>query len=127
MKLRIARATNDIIGITKMYCDGLGFEVLASFKEHAGFDGVMLGNKGSAYHLEFTQEKNVKAPLSHSAESLMVFYIPDSSKFSAVENNMKDAGFKKVKSHNPYWDDYGCTYEDLEGYRVVLSRNDWNL
>lgn len=126
MKMRIARATNDLLSISKMYCDGLGMEVLGSFENHSGFDGMMIGNKSSSYHLEFTYQKGFEAPRSHSDESLLVFYLPDPSKFLQVETKMKEAGFKKVKSHNPYWDQNGCTFQDVEGYRVVLCRHDWD-
>jgi len=46
--LRVARASDDLDGVTAFYRDGLGFEVLYSFKDHEGFDGVMLGR--AAYH-----------------------------------------------------------------------------
>ena len=30
-----------------------------------------------------------------------------------------------VPSHNPYWDVRGKTFEDLDGYRVVLEQAEW--
>ncbi len=127
MKIRIARATNELIRISKMYCDGLGMEVLGSFEGHSGFDGIMIGSQSSSYHLEFTQQKGFKAPASHSEESLLVFYIPEPSKFQHIEAQMIEAGFTKTKSHNQYWDEHGCTFQDFEGYTIVLCRNDWQL
>ncbi len=41
--------------------------------------------------------------------------------------NMSTAGFKIVKSFNPYWDNSGKTFEDPEGYRVVLQNKTWDL
>jgi hypothetical protein len=49
------------VTVVKFYRDGLGFEVLSEFKDHDGFDGVMLGRKGAAYHLEFTRKAGHKA------------------------------------------------------------------
>jgi hypothetical protein len=120
MKLRVARATNDLKKISKMYAEGLNFQILASFQNHAGFDGVMLGRAGSDYHLEFTQEHNHQAPLSHSQESLIVLYLGDQQTNENYKNQMLNAGFKLVKAHNPYWDLHGVTLEDFEGYRIVL-------
>jgi hypothetical protein len=37
-----------------------------------------------------------------------------------------NAGFKQVVSLNPYWDIRGRTYEDSDGYRIVLQNDDWN-
>jgi len=36
------------------------------------------------------------------------------------------AGFVEVKSFNPYWDKLGRTFEDHDGYRVVLQRAAWS-
>jgi hypothetical protein len=43
--LRVARPTNDLPAVINFYRDGLGLTVLSEFKNHAGFDGVMLGHK----------------------------------------------------------------------------------
>jgi hypothetical protein len=59
--LRVARPTDKLAEVVKFYNDGLGFEVLYQFTDHDGFDGVMLGHKDAAYHLEFTR-KTVMPP-----------------------------------------------------------------
>ncbi len=79
----------------------------------------------SNYHFEFTQEKGSTAPFSSSPESLLVFYLPIQSDFNKIRNQMVNAGFNLVYSHNEYWDKHGCTFEDPEGYRVVLCKNEW--
>ncbi len=38
---------------------------------------------------------------------------------------MKAVGFEPVRSLNPYWDVRGRTFEDPDGYRVVLECADW--
>lgn len=35
------------------------------------------------------------------------------------------AGFNETKSYNPYWDVVGKTFEDIDGYRVVLQNRQW--
>jgi hypothetical protein len=59
--LRVARPTDDLDAIVRSYRDGLGFAVLAEFYDHDGFDGVMLGHAGAAYHLEFTRKAGHRA------------------------------------------------------------------
>jgi prolyl oligopeptidase len=39
---------------------------------------------------------------------------------------MKEAGFVLVPSYNPYWDTAGKTFEDVDGYRVVLQNQEWS-
>lgn len=125
VKLRIARATNQLNQIVEMYRTGLGLDIIGSFENHAGFDGIMLGGHQSDYHFEFTQEHGVTAPASHSSESLLVFYYPESSAWELAMNRMLQSGFKAVASHNPYWDQHGKTFEDIEGYRIVICHRDW--
>jgi len=40
---------------------------------------------------------------------------------------MRDAGFVPVPAFNPYWDGDGVTFQDPDGYRVVLQRGAWNV
>lgn len=119
--LRVARPTNNIQALIPFYCSGLGFHVLAEFAEHEGFDGIMLGHKGSAYHLEFTHSKVHDAGRSPTQDNLLVFYLPEDEEYRAALARMEGAGFEAVKSLNPYWDRCGRTYEDPDGYRVVLA------
>jgi len=123
--LRIARATEHLPEILKFYRDGLGFEVLGSFRDHAGFDGVMLGRPGAPYHLEFTQERGHPASRAPNEESLLIFYLPDEADWSLALDSMRCQGFLPVRSHNPYWDKHGRTFEDPDGYRVVLQHAAW--
>jgi hypothetical protein len=38
---------------------------------------------------------------------------------------MDAAGFQTVGSFNPYWNTRGRTYQDADGYRVVLQQAVW--
>lgn len=124
-KFRVARATNDLERTSVMYQTGLGLQVLASFADHDGFDGVILGSPGCEYHFEFTKEKGAVAPRSHSVENLLVLYFPEPSSFSNMCNQMLNTGFVAVKAHNEYWNQNGTTFEDFEGYRIVISSFNW--
>ena len=119
--LRIARPTNDFEAILRFYRDGLGLEVLESFSDHEGFDGVMLGQRGEAFHFEFTRERGVDAPRAPSDDHLLVFYLAGPAELAARVERMIANGFHPVASHNPYWDARGRTFEDADGYRVVLT------
>ena len=125
IKLRVARPTNDLTQILSFYRDGLGLEVIGEFHDHQEFDGIMLGKKGSPYHFEFTHQKNHKVPNAPSKDNLIVFYLPEKVEFNRAVERMKGKGFKPVTSYNPYWDRGGMTFEDHEGYRVVLYNGEW--
>jgi YycE-like protein len=123
--LRIARPVSDLAATQTMYCRGLGLGVLGRFEDHEGFDGVMLGVAGSGYHFEFTRSRKHTVVPTPTAEDLVVFYIPKSAEWQSACADMLAAGFKRVAAFNPYWDARGRTYEDRDGYRVVLQNDEW--
>jgi hypothetical protein len=125
-KIRFARPTDNLNTITKMYIIGLGFKELFSFKDHNGFDGIIIGHPDHIYHFEFTSQKKHIVGKCPNKEHLIVFYIPDKNEWIDQCQKMLDAGFKVVKSFNPYWDNLGKTFEDIDGYRVVLQNQNWD-
>jgi hypothetical protein len=124
-QLRVARPADNLEQVAEMYRQGLGFEVLAAFEDHDGFDGVMLGLPGAQYHLEFTHHRGQTAGKAPTEDHLLVFYLPDSQEWSDACERMVRAGFRRVSSYNPYWDRQGRTFEDVDGYRVVLQCASW--
>jgi Glyoxalase/Bleomycin resistance protein/Dioxygenase superfamily. len=123
--LRVARPTDNIPEIVRFYRDGLGFDVIASFEDHQGFDGVMLGHAGLSYHLEFTHHRGHSAGKAPTEENLLVLYLPDKSEWQQAVDRMIAQGYEPVKSYNPYWDVRGKTFEDADAYRVVLQGASW--
>lgn len=123
--LRVARPTDHLDEVVEFYRDGLGFEVLGSFEDHEGFDGVMLGRRGAPYHLEFTRHRGHEAGRAPTPDNLLVFYLPDAGAWRAAVARMRARGYEPVKSYNPYWDARGVTFEDADGYRVVLQQAAW--
>ncbi len=124
--MRVVRPTNNLQAIGKMYAEGLGFEILSQFEGHDGFDGIVLGHKNHPYHLEFTHQRGTSVGMAPTQDNLIAFYIPDSNEWEAACSRIQAAGFYQVPSYNPYWDVAGKTYEDLDGYRVVLQNREWS-
>lgn len=124
--LRIARPVSDLSRAQSMYCHGLGLRVFGNFENHEGFDGVMLGLPGASYHFEFTQCRAHPVVPAPTVEDLTVFYVPVLSEWQGACADMLAAGFKQVASFNPYWDVRGRTFEDPDGYRVVLQNTEWS-
>jgi catechol 2,3-dioxygenase-like lactoylglutathione lyase family enzyme len=124
--LRIARPTDDLAAIRNFYERGLGFELLFEFKNHDGFDGLMLGHPHAPYHLEFTRKQGHPAGRAPTPDNLLVFYVPDRAQWSSAVARLEEAGYKSVQAFNPYWDKHGRTFEDPDGYRVVLQNAGWS-
>lgn len=124
--LRIARPVRDLRHAVAQYQQGLGLEELASFADHDGFDGTMLGLRDADFHFEFTVCRRHPVTPQPTPEDLFVFYVPDHQAWTERCQAMRGAGFKEVESFNPYWSQQGCTFEDGDGYRVVIQRAAWN-
>ena len=124
-KIRVARPTDHLEEVVRFYSRGLGLTVLGSFQDHDGFDGVMLGHPGAAYHFEFTRKRGHTAGRAPTPDNLLVFYFPESERWHDAIERMRAAGYEPVAPFNPYWGRRGRTFEDPDGYRVVLQNESW--
>lgn len=122
--MRVGRPTDNLEQIAKMYADGLGFEIIGGFDGHGEFSGRMLGHPKHHYHLEFTTHSKEKAGRAPTLENLLVYYISDNAEFAEAINKISRSGFKKVTSFNPYWEGDAQTFEDVDGYRVVINNGE---
>lgn len=123
--LRIARPTDRLEEVTAFCRDALGFEVIGGFEGHEGFDGVMMGWPGAQWHLEFTRCQGHDAGRAPTEDNLLVLYLPDREVWRAAADRVQAFGASPVKAFNPYWDANGVTFEDPDGYRVVLQNAGW--
>jgi hypothetical protein len=123
--LRIARPVADLARSTFLYCRGLDLHVLGRFEDHDGFDGVMLGAPGG-YHFEFTRHRQHPVAPAPTVEDLVVLYLPAATEWRTACARMTAAGFRQVVSFNPYWERRGRTFEDHDGYRVILQNAGWS-
>jgi len=119
---RIARPTLNLELTTEFYTQALNLEKLSEFKDHEGFDGVMIGLPDWGHHLEFVYHptyrlKEVAAP---SKENLIVFYYETKKSYLEAIHRMELYGAKEVAPENPYWEGKAKLYEDPEGWRIVF-------
>ena len=125
--LRVARPTDDLAALRPFYCDGLGLHLLLEFVDHDGFAGLVLGHPQAPYHLEFTHQPGHVVGRAPTADNLLVFYLPDRAEWQAAVQRLAAVGYAPVPAYNPYWDERGRTFEDPDGYRVVLQQAAWQL
>jgi hypothetical protein len=116
---------NRLEEIAELYRVGLDLDELGRFADHQEFDGIILGHRGQPYHIEFTTKRGHVVSHAPTEDHLLVFYIPGRLDWEASSSRMIAAGFRHVRAFNPYWDVAGRTFEDPEGYRVVLQNEAW--
>ena len=75
-------------------------DLLFEFTAHDGFDGVMLGHKAAAYHLEFTRTHKAghRAGRAPTQENLLVFYLPDPDDWRRAVARLERHGYAAVPS-----------------------------
>ena len=125
-QLRIARPVTNLAASVAMYKQGCGMEVIGRFEDHDGFDGAMLGTIGEDFHFEFTFCRTHPIQPTPTNEDLLVFYYPEAEAWRQRCYSLLAAGFKEVPSFNPYWARNGRTFEDRDGYRLVIHQAAWS-
>jgi catechol 2,3-dioxygenase-like lactoylglutathione lyase family enzyme len=124
VQVRIARPTDQLDAVVRFYVEGLGLPRIGGFSDHAGYDGVMIGLPGRDYHLEFTQHIDGSPCPAPSRDNLLVFYVPDREAIARTASRLRSMGHDPVEPENPYWLDKARTFEDPDGWRIVLMNTE---
>jgi catechol 2,3-dioxygenase-like lactoylglutathione lyase family enzyme len=120
---RVARHTANLEAIERFYVDILGLKQMGTFEEE-DYQGVFIGERGQTWHLEYTQSK--EAPQHRpDDDDLLVFYLGDYEKYTQCVERLLESGVANVAPKNPYWDRWGKTFLDPDGYRIVICHREW--
>jgi catechol 2,3-dioxygenase-like lactoylglutathione lyase family enzyme len=124
--LRVARPSRDLRAAERFWVDGLGLDVLFRLDDSAegGHALLMVGWPGAAWHLELIGDPGSETPPAPTEEDLLVLYL-DGPVDADVVSRLIEAGGTRVSARNPYWDEWGVTIADPDGYRLVLSTRSW--
>lgn len=117
MTLRIARHTNRLDEVVAFYRDRVGFPEVERFKDHDGYDGVILEVPGTGTQLELTTGGG-HPPLAAHPESLLVLYLDSQKEVDALA---KRIALAPVVHANPYWQKNATVYADPDGFQVLLT------
>jgi GNAT superfamily N-acetyltransferase len=118
---RVARPVADLAGSTAFYGELLGLPRRGGFTGHDGYDGVFFALPGGT-ELELTA--GPAQPRPGTEEDLLVLYLGTPDAVREVADRLGTAGVAGVPATNPYWDRWGRTFLDPDGYRVVLAAAD---
>ncbi len=124
--VRLARPSQDLSAARRFWVDGLGLEVLweTGSEAEGGHALLMVGVPGGSWHLELVDDPAAHAEARPGPEELLVLYLGAQFDPEMVEKLVTRGG-TRVTSRNPYWDRWGVTIEDPDGYRLVLSHRSW--
>ncbi len=124
MQVRIARPTRDLDRTLAFYRDHVGLPVVASFEDHEGYSGAVLGLPGKDTQLELVFHASVEpAP---TAEDQLVLYLGSADEVAERAATIGRAGYDESPTANPYWARNGAiAFVDPDGYRLILSPDSW--
>ncbi len=119
--VRVARPTSDLDRAVAFYRDLLGLPWTGGFNDHDGYGGVFFALPGGC-ELEVTARPVF--PDGGNAEELLVLYVDGMDQVEAVVEDLLARGVRAVSNANPYWNRWGRTVLDPDGYRVVIAARD---
>ncbi|MEV5510357.1 VOC family protein [Streptomyces orinoci] len=120
--VRFARPTANYEEILAFYRDDLGLPVLAAWRGHAGYDGVVFGLPGTPVQMEITQHGQPPTVPEPHPENQLVLYLRGAQARDVVVRRLEQRGHRQVKAANPYWPEHGAAlFEDPDGWLVVLA------
>lgn len=127
--LRIARPSKDLAAAESFYREGLGLEVL--FRHEPSDDSpagehalLMVGWPRATWHLELTRDPRDPRVPTPTEDDLLVLYLAEPVSEELVRR-LVDHGGTRVPAHNEYWNTWGVTVRDPDGYLLVLCTRDW--
>jgi catechol 2,3-dioxygenase-like lactoylglutathione lyase family enzyme len=126
ISVRIARPCTDLAAAERFYVLGLGLDVLHRIVadgpgEH---DLLILGRRDANWHLELVGGAGSTMRPTPTSEDLLVLYLGKPVD-TALTARLAESGGRMV-SQGPYWDRWGVTIEDPDGYRLVLCTRTWS-
>ncbi|MFG3251785.1 VOC family protein [Streptomyces sp. NPDC048187] len=120
--VRFARPTAKYDEVLHFYRDVLGLPVLAQWRDHHGYDGMVLGLPGTPVHMELLQHRDrPRIPEPHP-ENQLVLYLRGPQAVTDASRRLAEHGHSAVPAANPYWSEHGAVlFEDPDGWLVVLA------
>ena len=96
-----------------------GSRLTISFSSRPGFGYThVLGGDGR-WWLSYEHGSPGEAP---SRDNLLVLYLAEPGAVETVAARLESSGHRSVEPENPYWKANSITFEDPDGWRVVLVR-----
>ena len=126
--IRIARPSRDLVLAERFWTRGLGMSVLfrsASDGTPGTHDLLMAGLPDASWHLELTRDPAHVVDPRPTEDDMLVVYL-DGPVPDELVARLQEHGGIRVQSPNPYWNTWGVTIEDPDGYRLVLSTRAWS-
>jgi hypothetical protein len=123
-RMRVARPTTDMEGVVNFWTNVVGLEELSGFKDHDGYDGVILGHPDQQWELELIRHVSGMPLPSPTEEDLIALYVRRDTANQLIDR-LHLAGHRQFEHPNPYWRATGASaYSDPDGYTLIIYPED---
>jgi catechol 2,3-dioxygenase-like lactoylglutathione lyase family enzyme len=119
MKFRHARHTIDLNIIQTFYQNILGLELLSSFTNHKGYNGIFLGKHNANWHLEFTTSDE-EPQHTTDEDDCLVFYV-SANEQEIIRKRCQETNVPIFKAKNPYWNLNGLVIRDPDNFTIIVA------
>ena len=85
----------------------------------------MVGVPGAGWHVKLVADADLARQTAPSDEDLLVVYLGEQADPDWLAR-IEGAGGTRVPSRNLYWDTWGITIRDPDGYLLVLASRNWS-
>jgi catechol 2,3-dioxygenase-like lactoylglutathione lyase family enzyme len=125
--VRVARPSGDLAAAEAFWIQGVGLEVLWRTDRVAEGEHELLivGLPEAPWHLELVHDPRALAANPPGPEDLLVIYRGEPLGPDELARATSHGG-AVVPARNAYWNKYGVTIQDPDGYLLVLSHRDWS-
>jgi catechol 2,3-dioxygenase-like lactoylglutathione lyase family enzyme len=117
---RLVRVSRHLERAVRFYRDGIGLQELSRFTDNKDYSGVRLGIPGQNWEMEITQHKSLKPSAAPEKDNLLIFYLDGMGAIGRMVITLGRMGYYPVSQEHPLWHEVGVTFEDPDGWRVVL-------
>lgn len=122
--MRVARPTVDIERSITFWTRVVGFEVLSQFKDHAGYDGAIMGYPSAAWELEVTRHSSGSPLPTPTDEDIITLYVAADAA-DTIKTRMRNEEILPFEHPNSYWKSMGAeSYTDPDGYTLIIFPTD---
>ena len=122
--LRIARPSLDLDRAEHFWTTGVGMAPLYRSRRADPANLVMVGFPDATWHIELTHNPAHPVTPQPTPEDALVLYL-DGEIPAELIARISAAGGRQEPHPNPYWNEWGVTLIDPDGYPLILSTRAW--
>lgn len=122
--MRIARPSLDLERAERFWTTGVGMSPIYRSRRADPANLTMVGFPEATWHIELTHDPTHPVTPQPTMDDALVLYLNGEVPAELIAR-ISAAGGKLQQHPNPYWQEWGITLIDPDGYPLILSSRAW--